>query len=164
MSKSSVFLLSAMVGLALVIPTQEAAAQQRRGNDDGAVTYHVRNPYHEVANCGAHRITIDGWVDIKRVESSSSSGNSQYTWHVNGKGMGVDQFGGTYRWLVNRLQGTHTSATSDQRVEVVNSRARLIGQGDAPNYDWTIQTHLTANASGEVTARFSDIGGTCVIR
>jgi hypothetical protein len=162
MRKSSVFLLSAVVGLALAIPTQEAAAQQPRSNGDGAVTYHVRNPYHAVANCGAHRVTIDGWVEIKRVESRSSSGNSQYTWHVNGKGMGVDQFGATYRWLVNRLQGTHTSATSDQRVEVTNSRARLIGQGDAPNFDYTMQVHLTANANGEVTARFTNIGGTCV--
>jgi len=162
MRKASVFLLIAVVGLALVIPTQEAAAQQTRGNGDGAVTYQVRNPYHAVANCGAHRITIDGWVEIKRVESRSASGNSNYAWHVNGKGIGVDQFGATYRWLVNRLVDTHTSGASYQRVEVTNSRARLIGQGDAPNYDWTIQTHLTANANGEVSARFVNNGGTCV--
>lgn len=161
MRKSSVFLLSAMVGLALVIPTQEAAAQQRRGDGDGAVTYHVRDGYQAVANCGAHRITIDGWVEIKVLRTGSASGNSNYAVIVNGKGMGVDQFGATYRWLLNRMQHDHDSAMSAQSVDVINSRARLIGQGDAPNYDYVLQTHYTINANGEASASFHNLNATC---
>jgi hypothetical protein len=161
MRKSSVFLLSAVVGLALVIPTQEAAAQQTRGNSDGAVTYHARIAYDTVTYCGAHRITIDGWVDIKVLRTGSASGNSNYAVIVNGKGVGVDASGNMYRWLLNRMQHNHDSAMSSQAVDVINSRARLIGQGDAPSYDYIIQTHYTINANGEATASFRNVGGTC---
>lgn len=161
MRKSSVFLLSAVVGLALVIPTQEAAAQQTRGNSDGAVTYHERSPYSANATCNGVRITIDGWIEVKVLNTTSASGNLNYAVIVNGKGAGVDASGNMYQWLLNRVQHKHDSAMSSQAVDVINSRARLIGQGDVPNYDYVLQTHYTINANGEATASFHNLDATC---
>ncbi len=161
MRKASVFLLSAVVGLALVIPTQEAAAQQTRGKGDGAVTYQVRRPYHGVYTCNGETITIDGWFEIKMLNTESARGNSNSAMFINGKGMGVGESGATYRWQLNTAKHDLVSAASFQRVEVFNSRGRLIGLGNAPSYDIIYRVHATWNANGEVTAQFDGIDDTC---
>ncbi len=163
MRRSTVILLGAIVGFALLTPVQEAVAQQTRGNGDGAVTYQVRNDrMFTVAACG-EVIDIDGWVEIKRVEVARGRDDSGYAWHVNGKGDGVSfTSGAKYRWHQNtllRIAGSEWSG--EQYSSQTHTRTRLIGQGDAPNFTFNLHMHLTKNGNGEVTARFYAADVTC---
>lgn len=163
MRRTTHFLLGAVVGMMLLMPAQEALAQRTRGNGDGAVTYQVRNPrMFTVSECGEY-IDIDGFVEIKRVQNTSRSGNSQDAWHVNGKGSGVSRTSGAiYQWKQNtlmRIAGDEWDGGAFSRR--TNTRTRLIGQGNAPNYELTLHMHITKNASGEVSTYFYTSDVTC---
>ena len=163
MRRLTVVLLGAMVGIALLTPVQEAAAQQTRGNGDGAVTYQVRNDrMFTVAACG-EVVDIDGWVEIKQVQVARGRDNSGYAWHVNGKGEGVSfTSGAQYRWHQNTLlRVTGSEWSGDQYSSKTHTRTRVIGQGDAPDFTLNLHMHLTKNASGDVTARFYTSDATC---
>jgi hypothetical protein len=161
MRRSTVILLGALV--ALLAPVQDAVAQQTRGNGNGAVTYQVRNDrMFTLAACG-EVIDIAGWVEIKRVEVARGRDNSGFAFHVNGKGSGESLTSGArYNWHQNTLmriagsewEGNHFSSHT-------NTRTRLIGQGNAPDYEFTLHFHLNKNSNGEMTTMFRVSDVTC---
>jgi hypothetical protein len=162
MRRSTVILLGAMVGFALLTPVQEAVAQQTRGNGDGAVTYQVRNDrMYTLASCG-DVVDIAGWVEIKRVEVARGRDNSGYAWHVNGKGSGEGLISGAkYNWHQNTLMRVAGSEWDGHYSNQTNTRTRVIGQGNAPDYSFTLHTFINKNSNGEVTARFHVSDITC---
>ncbi len=162
MRRSTVILLGAMVGFALLTPVQEAVAQQTRGNGDGAVTYQVRNNrMFTLAACG-EVVDIAGVVEIKRVEVARGRDNSGTAWHVNGKGSGESLTSGAkYSWHASTMQRIAGSEWEGQYSSRTQQRIRIIGQGNAPNFTSTLHMHLTKNNSGQVTAQMYVSDTTC---
>lgn len=160
MRRSTVILLGAMI--ALLAPVQDAVAQQTRGNGDGAVTYQVRNDQmYTLRGCG-EVVDIAGWVEIKQVQVRRGRNDSGIAWHVNGRGSGEGLItGAKYNWHSNTLMRLTGSEWNGQFSNQTHQRVRLIGQGDAPNYHFTLHMHLTKNANGDLTTFFRVLDVTC---
>jgi hypothetical protein len=163
MRKSTVFLLGAMVGFALLAPAQEAAAQGRGNGGGSAVAYDVTNPYSATLRACGEVVQLDGWVKIKLVDQESASGNKNFAWHINGKAEGVSRTSGAqYRWNMNSLVRTNGDPTSDGHYsEHTMRRVRAIGQGDATDYMFDFHVLLNWNANGDLTANFHESNVSC---
>jgi hypothetical protein len=161
MRRSTVILLGALV--ALLAPVQDAVAQQTRGNGNGAVTYQIRNDrMFNITACG-EVVDIAGFVEIKRVEVARGRDNSGYAFHVNGHGSGESLTSGAkYNWHQNTLMRVAGSEWEGNHFSNhTNTRTRIIGQGDAPDYSFTLHTFINKNSNGEVTAQFRVLDVTC---
>jgi len=62
-----------------------------------------------------------------------------------------------WEWLWNEtiVQADQYGAGEGPEAWTIVDHATAAGVGDAPNFDISIQVHLTVNASGEVTADFA---------
>ncbi|MGD2153445.1 MAG: hypothetical protein PVG79_09260 [Gemmatimonadales bacterium] len=163
MRRSTVILLSALVGLALLTPVQDAVAQQGRGNGNSAVTYQITNPrMFTVAACG-EAIEITGVVEIKQVAIAQGRNDASEAWHVLGKGTGVSYTSGSeYVWRQTLLQRITGDAWGDgQYSSHTHQRTRLVGKGDAPNITFELHMHFTRNANGDFAADFYVSDASC---
>jgi hypothetical protein len=157
--RKTVILLGAMVGFVLLAPVQDALAQ---GNGNSAITYNVTNQRaFTLTGCG-QVVDIDARIDIKRVQVARGGDNSGFAFHVNGKGSGVSLSGAKYNWQQNTMQRIAGSEWNGGHFEShMNTRTRAIGQGNAPDYDFSLHVHLVKNSNGQVTARYNVLDVTC---
>lgn len=83
-------------------------------------------------------------------------GKQHFRFHINAKGTGVGRLtGARYQWN-DRLFDITNLAPSGTVSFTLNDKARLIGQGSAPNMELATETKITVTPAGIVTVdRFS---------
>lgn len=78
-------------------------------------------------------------------------GKEHFRFHINANGTGVGQSSGArYQWSDRLFDVTNLSAAGAQTF-TLNDKARLIGQGGAPNLDIATHIKVTINGQGDVT-------------
>ncbi len=78
-------------------------------------------------------------------------GKQHFRFHINAKGTGIGQLtGARYQWNDRLFDVTNVAPVGTVSF-TLNDRARLIGQGGAPNFTFGTQIKVTVNANGVVT-------------
>ncbi len=147
---TNLLLAIGVAGLAVLAQPQAASAQ----SDDSPVLKVTGSRTFTLNACG-DLIRISGPVEIMLIDQKSQGGHTNMTWHVRGNGEGVGTSGNHYLWRENTLLSTRRNGNNPNSSTDLNLRSRVIGKGKAPNYSFTLHTHMTVNANGDMTARFS---------
>jgi hypothetical protein len=146
---TNLLLAIGVAGLAVLAQPQDAAAQ----SDNSPVVKTEGHRTFTLNACG-DLIRISGPVEIMLIDQKSQGGHTTSTFHVRGHGEGVGSSGSHYMWRENTLLSDRRNGNNANFVTDLNWRSRVIGKGKAPNYHFTLQSHITVNADGDLTARF----------
>lgn len=111
--------------------------------------------------CTGRSLLISGTLHIVHTATSDASGGTHTTSHGNFQNVsGVDLVTGDQYRAISALSGNSNINATGQRESRTFSVLKLVGQGPANNTTFRIQTHLTTNANGTVTASFSEVEST----
>jgi hypothetical protein len=158
---------SLLVALAsgLILPggARVAVAQESEEGSSRAVRWEATIPrLFTIEACG-EVIEVRGTLSMEQVEVVSESGHRHFAWHVKGEGEGIGKASGArYLWRDSQMIVDNLAANGEfPYTGHYSFKSRLIGQGRARNYEFTMHFHTTVNANGEVTAEVGTGDETC---
>jgi len=113
----------------------------------------------DVATCD-EVVHISGVFHGVIAETVSPSGNDNFRFHINAKGIGVGATSGaTYQWndAINDTENFHGGSG----VIAAPQTTALIGQGGVSDIHFRVRFHVTVNANGELTVMIDQFDAIC---
>ena len=115
----------------------------------------------DVATCD-EVVHISGVFHVVISEAVSPSGNDNFRFHINAKGIGIGATSGaTYQWndAINQTQNIGDGGGSG--VIAAPQTTELIGQGGVSDIRFRVRFHVTVNDNGELTVLIDEFEAIC---
>ena len=113
----------------------------------------------DVATCD-EVVHISGVFHVVVTETVSPSGNDNFRFHINAKGIGVGATSGaTYQW--NDAINDTENFRSGSVVIAAPQTTALIGQGGVSDIHFRARFHVTVNDNGELTVLIDEFEAIC---